>query len=273
MMMETDKIFFMILTVDSPSHNQNKMLALERPHFNSDRLQARWLGLVPYEEAYQIQRLYHARRHAGEIPDQLLLIEHPTVFTIPRRSEKTNILVSEEFLRQKGALTYPTDRGGEITLHNPGQLVGYLICRLEPGRGDLHAYLRWIEHSLQLVAARFGVETCLRQGYTGVWSDNKKLASIGIAVKRWVTLHGFGLNASNDLEPFTWVHPCGLVGVQMTSLEKEAGHSIPREQLLGETCRAFGAEWLATEDQEGRDFPVQGLPGYPEPHLKMGEGT
>lgn len=243
------------------------MLALERPQFNSYRLQARWLGLVPYEEAYRIQLFYHARCHAGEIPDQLLLLEHPTVFTIPRRSEKTNILVPEEFLKRKGAHTCPTDRGGEITLHNPGQLVGYLICRLEPGRGDLHVFLRWIEHSLQEVAASFGVETCLKKGFTGVWAGEKKLASIGIAVKRWVTLHGFGLNAVNDLEPFTWVHPCGLVGVQMTSLEKEAGSSISREKLLEEVCRVFGAEWVATGGLEGQDFPVPDPPGSPRQHL------
>ncbi len=135
-------------------------------------------------------------------------------------------------------------------MHNPGQLIGYLIGKLNPQQMGLHSYLRWIERSLQSVASAFGVETRTRKGLTGVWVEDRKLASIGIAVKRWVTLHGFGLNVSNDLTPFSWIVPCGLEGVQMTSLEVETGRKLNWEEVLRETCKAFNAQW------DDRGFPL-----------------
>lgn len=219
------------------------MITPDRPQGNSTLLETRWLGAVPYQEAFEIQRACHAHRLAEEIPDQLLLLEHPTVFTVSRRSQPENICVSKSFLEQQGAQLVPTDRGGEITMHNPGQLVGYLIRQLDPQQIGLHSYLRSIEASLQTVAAAFGVKTWTRKGLTGVWVEDRKLASIGIAVKRWVTLHGFGLNVCNDLTPFTWIVPCGLTGVRMTSLEAEAGTRLDWQEVLEETRKAFGAEW------------------------------
>ncbi len=217
------------------------MIAPDSLQDKSAPLEAHWLGTIPYQEAYEIQRICHAQRIAEEIPDQLLLLDHPTVFTISRRSEPGNIRVSKAFLESRGAQLVPTDRGGEVTMHNPGQLIGYLICKLDPARIQLHSYLRWIEKSLQQVAATFGVETHTRKGYTGVWVEDRKLASIGIAVKRWVTLHGFGLNVCNDLTPFSWIVPCGLTGVRMTSLEAETGKPLDWDKVLEETCKAFCA--------------------------------
>ena len=218
-------------------------IAPKRQSVDFPLLEATWIGRREYQEGYDLQRALHDRRTADSIPDRLLLLEHPLVFTIPRRSKRENMLVNPSLLKKRGAEVVPTDRGGEITLHNPGQLVGYLICRLEPGKRDLHSYLRWIEECLAAVAAVFGVEANAREGLTGLWVGNRKMASIGIAVKRWVTLHGFALNANNDLTPFEWIHPCGLTGVEMTSLAKEKGHAIPWPTLLEATVRALGAEW------------------------------
>jgi lipoate-protein ligase B len=218
-------------------------------------LKARWLGSLPYLDAYQLQRSLHLQRIEGEIPDQLLLLEHPPVFTIPRRSKSENLLAPQASLAKQGIELVATDRGGEITFHNPGQLVGYLICRLEPGKRDLHSYLRWIEVTLQQVAKHFEVETIRRQGLTGVWVEKRKLASIGIAVKRWVTLHGFALNVNNNLAAFGLIHPCGLQGVQMTSLSMERKRPVPWEELLKATCEAFGAVLAAPPGEPGVKAP------------------
>lgn len=196
-----------------------------------------------YEEAYQLQRSIHAQRLVDEIEDRMLLLEHPPVFTIPRRSKPENLLVGQDFVKTQGAATHSTDRGGEITFHDPGQLVGYPICRLEARGRDLHSHLRWMESRLAEVAERFGVPGTTRKGFAGLWVENRKIASIGIAVKRWTTLHGFALNVNNDLSPFRWIRPCGLTGIEMTSLAKEAGHAISWRLLLEETCNAFGGEW------------------------------
>ncbi len=233
--------------MELPAVDCDDMIAPDRLHGSSAPLEAHWLGTVPYPEAYEIQRAHHAQRIAEEIPDQLLLLDHPTVFTVSRRSQPGNIRVSKAFLEEKGAQLVPTDRGGEVTMHNPGQLVGYLIRKLDPQRIELHSYLRSIEESLRQVAAAYGVETWIRKGLTGVWVEDRKLASIGIAVKRWVTLHGFGLNVCNDLTPFTWIVPCGLAGVQMTSLEAETGRKLDWEEVLEETRKAFHARWREHE--------------------------
>jgi lipoate-protein ligase B len=222
-----------------PAFDNTPMIAPDRLQDISAPLEAHWLGTIPYQEAYEIQRARHAQRIAEMIPDQLLLLDHPTVFTVSRRSQPENIRVSKTFLDLKGAQLVPTDRGGEVTMHNPGQLIGYLIRRLDPQKIGLHAYLRSIEESLQRVAAAFGIMTQTRKGLTGVWVEDRKLASIGIAVKKWVTLHGFGLNVSNDLTPFSWIVPCGLAGVRMTSLEAEVGQKLDWEEVLQETCKAF----------------------------------
>lgn len=223
---------------NSPVHGSQ-----EKVSHNSIIPEAHWLGTVSYAAAYQIQRTIHGQRIAEDMPNTLLFLEHPLVFTIPRRSIGENIRVPREFLEMKGAEVVQTDRGGEVTLHNPGQLVGYLIYTLEPGKRDLHAHIRSIETALQRVASAFGVETELRPGLTGVWLGNRKLASIGIAVKRWVTLHGFALNVNNDLEPFNWINPCGLRDIEMTSLARERGEPVPWRELLEVTRECFGAVW------------------------------
>lgn len=207
------------------------------------RLEARALGQILYNRAYDFQRVLHYERLADQIPDQLLLLEHPPTVTVPRQDQSENLLLSEAQLAERGIAVFPTDRGGQVTLHNPGQLVGYLICRLEPGKRDLHTFLRWIEDRLAAVTAEFGVRGESRKGLTGLWVGDRKIASIGIAVKKWVTLHGFAFNVNNDLAQFNVMHPCGLVGVEMTSLAKELGGAVDWDRLLDATVRCFGAHW------------------------------
>lgn len=204
-------------------------------------LEAVWLGCVPYETADQAQRQMQQAVAAEESPNQLWLLEHPPVLTLPRRASKSHLLVDQETLQRAGGELIQTDRGGEVTLHNPGQLVGYLICRLDDYQHDLHHFLRWIETRLILLAERYGVTASQRKGYTGVWVENRKLASIGIAVNRWTTRHGFGLNINNDLSQFGWINPCGLDGVKMTSLSCEVGHCPNLMALRAEAAGLFGA--------------------------------
>ncbi len=218
-------------------------------------LQARAFGQILYNRAYDLQRILHAERLADRLPDQFLLLQHPPTVTLPRRNQAKNLLLPESQLIESGLQLFPTDRGGQITLHNPGQLVGYLICRLEPGKRDLHSFLRWIEDRLAKTVDRFGIEGASRKGLTGLWVGDRKIASIGIAVKKWVTLHGFALNVNNNLGQFEVMHHCGLVGVEMTSMAKETGRTIDWKQLLDETVSAFEADWASTDlPREARDL-------------------
>jgi lipoyl(octanoyl) transferase len=178
-----------------------------------------------------MQANFQARRQAEEIPDTLLLLEHPPVYTRGRRSLDGELgahspegSVGEDLHRARGIEIVPTDRGGRVTYHGPGQLVGYPIMRVT----DIGAHLRTMEAAIVAALAEYGIEARSRcdEGidYTGVWVQDRKIASIGVHVSRGVSTHGFAVNVVNDLEPFTWIVPCGLPGVTMTSVEQELGH-------------------------------------------------
>jgi lipoyl(octanoyl) transferase len=179
------------------------------------------LGTVPYAHAVAIQEQLRDRRLAGELPDVLLLLEHPPVFTRGRRSQAGELLHDEAFYRRRGIEVLATDRGGRITYHGPGQLVGYPIMHVT----DVDAYLRTMEEALIAVLAEEGVQARSRHDegidYTGVWVQERKIASIGVHLSRGVTTHGFALNVEVDLAPFSWVVACGLHDVAMTSLARE----------------------------------------------------
>ncbi|HEY4451670.1 MAG TPA: lipoyl(octanoyl) transferase LipB [Solirubrobacteraceae bacterium] len=181
------------------------------------------LGLVPYTDALAIQAALRERRLAGELPDMLLLLEHPPVYTRGRRSGAEDLPFGEDFYRAKGIEIHTTDRGGRLTYHGPGQLVGYPIMAIE----DIGAYLRTMEAAIVAALSEEGVSARSRHDegidYTGVWVGERKIASIGVHVSRGVTTHGFALNVDLDLEPFTWVIACGLADVAMTSLARELG--------------------------------------------------
>jgi lipoate-protein ligase B len=181
------------------------------------------LGTVAYRDALTIQEQVRARRQAEELPDTLLLLEHPPTYTRGRRSGAEDLPFGEDFYRAKGIDVYDTDRGGRVTYHGPGQLVGYPIMRID----DVHRYLRTMEDAIIVALDQSGVQASSRHeegiDYTGVWVAERKIASIGVHVSRGVTTHGFAVNVENDLDPFSWVVACGLPDVAMTSLAQELG--------------------------------------------------
>jgi len=181
-------------------------------------------GLVPYEEARSAQKQLESARHAGEVPDVVLLLEHPPVYTKGRRTEAGELPMGEDWYRMQGIEVCATDRGGRATYHGPGQVVGYPIVDLDAYGGDVHAFVRRMERVMVGALADFGVAAGCVAGLTGVWVDSeRKIGSIGVHVNRAVTTHGFAINVSNDLQPFEWIVPCGIDHCQMTSLSRELG--------------------------------------------------
>jgi lipoate-protein ligase B len=182
------------------------------------------LGRRAYGEVLSLQRGLCRRRVAGEIIDDiLLLVEHPPVVTLGRGTHAASLPVSAESLRARGVEVYEVERGGDVTWHGPGQLVGYPIVDLKHHREDLHWYLRELEGALIDALGVLGVAAERRPGLTGVWTGGRKIASIGIHVKQWVTFHGFALNVTSDLAGFGLIVPCGIQGVTMTSVARELG--------------------------------------------------
>jgi lipoyl(octanoyl) transferase len=199
---------------------------MKQDHELSPDIRVRRLGTVPYRDALAIQADFQARRQAEEISDTLLLLEHPSVYTRGRRSHDGELTLGEGFYRARGIEIIPTNRGGRVTYHGPGQLVGYPIMRVT----DIGAHLRTMETAIVAALAEYGIEARSRcdEGidYTGVWVEDRKIASIGVHVSRGVSTHGFAVNVTNDLEPFGWIVPCGLPDVRMTSVERELGHEL-----------------------------------------------
>jgi lipoyl(octanoyl) transferase len=186
-------------------------------------LHIRHLGRVPYAEGLALQERLRDDHLAGKGADTVLLLEHPDVITFGRASSPTNA-PSDAALHASGYTVYRVNRGGDVTYHGPGQLVGYPILDLEPRGRDVHVYLRTLERVLIDTLADFGIAARSREGYTGVWLDQRrKVASIGVGLRRWITMHGFALNVSCDLSRFSPIVACGLRGVEMTSMERLVG--------------------------------------------------
>src|SRR6266852_2418971 len=182
------------------------------------------LGQRYYVEALELQRSLARDRISGAIPqDILLLVEHPPVVTLGRATRKKHLVASPEFLRSKGVEVFEVERGGDVTFHGPGQRVGYPIIDLKRHRQDLHWYLRKIEEGLINTLADYGIPGKRNTAYTGVWTRGKKIASIGVHARDWVTWHGFALNVTTDLSYFELIVPCGIYGVVMTSIARELG--------------------------------------------------
>jgi lipoyl(octanoyl) transferase len=182
------------------------------------------LGQVAYEEALELQRHIARDRISGALPqDVLLLVEHPPVVTLGRASKGKHLIASPEFLRSKGVELFEVERGGDVTFHGPGQLVGYPIVDLKRHRLDLHWYLRKIEEALINTLADYDIVAERNPSFTGVWTKGKKIASIGVHARDWVTWHGFALNVTTDLSYFDMMVPCGIDGVVMTSIARELG--------------------------------------------------
>jgi len=198
------------------------------------------LGLVDYASALEVQRERVAQRKAGSIPDTLLLLEHPHVYTLGRNAGQENMLVSEEFLASRGAQVFHTDRGGDVTYHGPGQLVGYPIFDLTQHRRDISWYMRSLEEVLKRTARDSGIEAGRSEGAAGVWVGNDKLVAMGVHLSRWITSHGFALNVNTDLRYFDWIVPCGLHGKGVTSLAKLLGRPVEMEEVEQRVVEHFG---------------------------------
>ncbi len=179
------------------------------------------LGCVPYAEGVALQERLRARRQAGESPDALILLEHPPVYTKGRRTQSADLPMGEDWYRMQGIEVVESDRGGRVTYHGPGQIVAYPVVAVR----DVVEYLRAMEHAVAAALGDEGVEAGTREGLTGVWVGERKIASIGVHVSRGVTTHGLAVNVENDLQPFNYVVPCGIEGVRMTSVSRETGRA------------------------------------------------
>jgi lipoyl(octanoyl) transferase len=202
------------------------------------------LGLIGYAEAWELQKRIVAARKSNAIEDALLLCEHPHVITLGRNGKRENLLTSEHALRQAGVELHTTDRGGDITYHGPGQLVGYPILNLSAIRRDVVWYVRMLEEAMIRATAEFAVASGREPGKTGVWVNSghagEKLAAIGVHITRWVTSHGFAYNVSTDLRYFDLIVPCGIANRKATSLEKLLGRSVEEREVAPRIARHLG---------------------------------
>ncbi len=212
------------------------------------------LGLTDYGDALAFQRgVARAVISADISADVLLLLEHPPVVTLGRTAKNKNLVASPDFLRARGVDVFDVERGGDVTFHGPGQLVGYPIIDLKRHTKDLHWYLRQVEESLIVALATFGIVAGRNAGLTGVWTSGRKIASIGVHARDWVTWHGFALNVTTDLSFFDLIVPCGIDGVIMTSVARELGHPIAMAAVEGAVAAAFGTVFSLDPTDTNRD--------------------
>ena len=191
-------------------------------------IEVRRLGVVPYGEALTLQRELVEERRADRVPDLLLLLQHPPVITLGVKGDggRSNVLVSGDRLAELGVEMSETGRGGDVTYHGPGQIVGYPILDLKPDRCDVHRYVRDLEDVMIRVCADYGVTAGRIPGLTGTWVDGDKIGAIGVRISRWITSHGFAFNVSTDLRDFQLIVPCGIADHGVTSLEKASGRAL-----------------------------------------------
>ena len=201
------------------------------------------LGVIDYRAAYRLQRRLRERVADGSLPDLLLLLEHPPVYTLGRRGKQADILASPRELEAIGAQVIPTDRGGEATYHGPGQLVGYPIIGLRGRDGGVRGYVRRLQRTLTRALADFGIRAEYEGKPIGVWVADAKIAAIGIRVSRGVTTHGFALNVCPDLSHFDHIVPCGMPDVRATSISRELGRVVSAPDAMSAVADAFGAEF------------------------------
>jgi lipoyl(octanoyl) transferase len=206
-------------------------------------LHVRRLGVVPYAEALDLQKRLVEERRSGSLPDQLLLLQHPPVITlgVKARNDRSHVLASPADLEEEGVEIFETGRGGDVTYHGPGQLVGYPILDLRPDRCDVHKYVRDLEEALIQAAAALGVATERIQGLTGVWAGKNKLAAIGVRISRWITSHGFAFNVGTNLGHFDLIVPCGIADKGVTSLEVLLGRPVQMDEVESAVVTSFAA--------------------------------
>lgn len=211
------------------------------------KIQVVFPGRIDYQEALDIQEKLLGLRQQGEIGDVLLFLEHPPVLTVGRRGKDSNILLTKQLLEADGISVYYVSRGGDVTYHGPGQIVGYPIMDLNNHGKDIHAFVWRVEEVIvRLLKDEYGITAGRDDKYTGVWVGNEKITAIGFAVKRWVTMHGFAFNVNTQLEHFKWINPCGIIDKGVTSLQKLLGRPLDfdkmNRQALDYFCRVFDLE-------------------------------
>jgi len=212
------------------------------------QLDLRRPGLVSYQDALTLQRALVEDRRAGRIPDTLLLLQHPPVITLGVKGDggRSNVIADPARLSQLGIEISETGRGGDVTYHGPGQVVGYPILDLRPDRCDVHRYVRDLEEVMIRVCGEFGVTAGRVAGLTGTWIEGAKIGAIGIHISRWITSHGFAFNVSTNLEHFNLIVPCGISGRGVTSLDRATGQTIPihavEDAIVRHFCRVFQRE-------------------------------
>ena len=206
---------------------------------DSKRLFIAKLGLTPYKEAWDLQKRLVKMRYQGKVPDLLLITEHEPVITMGRATQKENLLVSREELKERNIELHLIERGGDITFHGPGQAVAYPIIDLSTRGKDLHGYLRDLESVIIDTLAEYGLTGTTKKGLTGVWVNNHKLAAIGVAVTRWVTYHGLALNVSTDLDYFKLINPCGITQFPVGSISSMLGREVSLDRAMNLLAEKF----------------------------------
>jgi lipoyl(octanoyl) transferase len=199
------------------------------------------LGRISYARGLEVQERLVAERQAGRVPDHLLLLEHDPVFTLGRNARRENVLSTTEALRDRGFDVFETGRGGDVTYHGPGQVVGYPILDLSPDRRDVHRYVRNLEEVMIRTCGDYGLEAGRVEGLTGTWVGPDKIGAIGVRISRWVTSHGFAFNVSTDLDAFALIVPCGIRERGVTSLERRLGRTVRLDEVMDRLAVHFAA--------------------------------
>jgi len=197
------------------------------------------LGLIDYKEAWDLQHETFEKRNAGEVSDILYLLEHPNTYTLGKTANRMNLIGSEGFIKRHNVQIYDIDRGGDITYHGPGQIVGYPIIDLKDWEQDTHKYLRNLEEVIIQTVAEYGIEGGRKEEYTGVWIGERKICAIGIKVSRSITMHGYALNVNTDLDMFSGIVPCGITDKKVTSLQHELGKEIIIDEVKTKIVENF----------------------------------
>ncbi len=202
------------------------------------------LGLIDYQSAWDLQHRLFEFRLQNKIGDMLLLLEHPNTYTLGKAADKNNIVATTDFIEENGFTIFEIDRGGDVTYHGPGQIVGYIIMDLRNWKKDSHLFLRGIESAIMKVCDDYGIATKREPKYTGVWVNDKKICAIGIKISRWITMHGFAFNVNTDLDLFNGIIPCGINDKGVTSLAKELNEKINIDEVKEDVVKHFATEFI-----------------------------
>lgn len=216
------------------------------------------LGVIDYKDAWDLQKKLFNSRYQKEIDDTLLLLEHPHTYTLGKTADRKNLIAEDKFLDQNKISVYDIDRGGDITYHGPGQIVGYPIIDLTGWQEDTHKYLRALEEIIINTCAEYNITAGRNKEYTGVWVGDKKIAAIGIKVTRWITMHGFAFNVNTDLSLFDGIIPCGIKGKKVTSIQNELSRTIDVNEVKSIILKKFTEvfEYSPVEIKEPDEFLI-----------------